>query len=141
MEATKANKLVPTNKLVLPITVRSDETLNLMKAFVKIMSIVYKTQPRENEILYLMLVEFNKVYSTSKDLDLTYEMINSTKIRRIICEQMGLSLGVYRTMLNKLRNNYVLKNDNRFPNLIEAFAINFTKDNKYSIEFILNYGS
>lgn len=135
MEATAINKLV------LPIKVRKDDTRNLMKSFVKIMSIVYKTQPRENELLMLMMIEFDKAYKVTKNVDLSYEIVNSTKIRRVITEQLGLSLAVYRTMLNKLRNNYVLKKDNRFPNMIETFLRTYSNFPKFEIEFLIDYGS
>jgi len=95
---------------------------------------VFNTQNRENELLYRMMAEFVDMYETTKDIDITYNTINSTLFRRKICDGMGLRLEVYRTMLNKLRNNNVLMKDNRLHPIIEKFCLSYSK-NDFSILF------
>lgn len=125
-------------EIIIPIKNNTNSKKEFFKNLVQILSPVFKTTERENELLIYLLEEIELYLSKGYNLSEALKLTNSKESRRKITEKMGFQSSIYRQMIWKLRSKKILGQEINDPHplYLQIFTLKDIKDSfniRYSI--------
>lgn len=99
-------------EVTIPIKNITNSKRELFKNIVNILSPIFKTTERENELLIYIIEEVDLYLSQGYNLIEASKLSNSRKSRKKVTEKMGFQPAIYRQMVWKLRLKKVLGQEN-----------------------------